>query len=213
VGTIKRELEDLASAILYPRLYNERRCTVAERALEAFVVLLPSVTRARWLEEWTAELSVLPTRRARARFAVQMLRGMPRLAVTLRRPVTRDAPRLTSTIVDKIAGALGIGGVLLAAVTYEELAAWAAGATILGALGLLAAVLFARSDDPARRLRGLIHAWRHSGTAARSSRRQGQRRVRIRVAPAAPVDSSSQPTMVNTPATQADAPEVRHNPS
>jgi hypothetical protein len=39
-----------------------------------------------------------------------------------------------------------------------------------------------------------------------------QRRVRIRVTPAAAVDSSSQPTVVSPLAIQADAPEVRHNP-
>ncbi|MGQ0776473.1 MAG: HD domain-containing protein [Pseudonocardiales bacterium] len=82
--TIKRELDDLASAILYPSLGDEQTHTVSERALAAAVVLLPSAARARWLHEWTAELSVLPTRRARARFALQMLRGVPRLAVVLR---------------------------------------------------------------------------------------------------------------------------------
>lgn len=106
IDTIKRELEDLASAILYPKMYVKGPRTVSVRMLAASVVLLPSATRARWLEEWIGELSILPTRRARARFVVQMLRGMPRLAVTLRRPVTRDAPRLTSTIVDRIAGSI-----------------------------------------------------------------------------------------------------------
>ncbi|MGH4012117.1 MAG: HD domain-containing protein [Pseudonocardiaceae bacterium] len=175
MDTLKRELEDLASEILYPRLPHERRRTVAKRALATLVVLLPSATRARWLEEWTGELSVLPTRRARARFVVQMLYGIPRLAVTLRRPLTRDAPRLTSTIVDRVSGVLGISGVLLAAVAHWELAAWAAGVMVLGCLALLAAVLFARSDDPARRLRGLIHAWRDPSSIARSSRRRRNR--------------------------------------
>ncbi len=175
MDTIRRELEDLASEILYPGLSARGPRTVYERMLAVSVILLPPEKRARWLEEWTGELSILSTRCARARFAVQMLRGMPRLAVTLRRPATRDAPRLTSTIVDRIAGALGIGGVLLAAVAHWELAAWAAGATIFGGLGLLAVVLFARSDDPARRLRGLIHAWRDPGSIARASRRHRNR--------------------------------------
>lgn len=172
---IKRELEGLASAILYPGLSARGPRAVSERVLAAFVVLLPSATRARWLEEWTGELSVLPTRRARVRFAVQMLRGMPRLAVTLRRPATRDAPQVRSAVTDRIASALGIGGVFLAAVAHWELAAWAGGAMVLGGLALLAAVLFARSDDPARRLRGLIHAWRDPGSIARSNRRQCNR--------------------------------------
>lgn len=175
MDTIKRELEDLASAILYPRLYGERPHAVAERALAASVVLLPSETRARWLEEWTGELSILPTRRARARFTLQMLCGMPRHAMTLRRPTTRDTPRLTSTIVDRIAGALGIGGMLLAAVTHWELAAWTAGVMVLGGLALLAAVLFASSDDPAHRLRGLIRSWRDPASTARSRRRRRNR--------------------------------------
>jgi len=43
------------------------------------------------------------------------------------------------------------------------------------------------------------------------ARERGQQRVRVRVAPAAPVDSSNQPTAVSTLATQAEAPEVRHS--
>lgn len=147
MDAIKRELEDLPSAILYPRLYGEGSHEVAERALAASVVLLPSETRARWLEEWTGELFILPTRRARARFTLQMLRGMPRHAMTLRRLTTRDPPRLTITVVDRIAGVLGVGGMFLAAVTHWQLAAWTAGVMVLGGLVLLAAVLFAPRDD------------------------------------------------------------------
>jgi alpha-1,2-mannosyltransferase len=40
-----------------------------------------------------------------------------------------------------------------------------------------------------------------------------QRRVRIRVTPVAPVDSSSQPTAVSRLATQAEGPAVHHRPS
>jgi hypothetical protein len=170
MATIKGELEDLASDILDRELCYERPCTIAERILAASVILLPAATRTRWLEEWTGELSALPTPRARARFAVDALRGMPHLTVALRRPATRGAPRLTTTIVDKIAGLLGIGGAFLAVVTRWELAAWAAGAIVLGGLALLAAVLFARSDDPANRLRGLIRAWRVPVSITRSSR-------------------------------------------
>lgn len=47
-----------------------------------------------------------------------------------------------------------------AAVTHWQLAAWTAGVMVLGGLVLLAAVLFAPSDDPVSRLRGLIRAWR-----------------------------------------------------
>lgn len=100
ITTIRRELDDLATGILYPGLYDQRPHTVAERALAASVLLLPAAQRMRWLAEWAGEMSVLPTRRARARFAVHMLRGIPRLAVALRRP---SAHRLVSTVVDEIA--------------------------------------------------------------------------------------------------------------
>jgi hypothetical protein len=79
------------------------------------------------------------------------------------------------TIVDKIVSALGIVGAFLAAVTRWELAAWAAGAMVLGGLALLSAVLFARSHNPANRLRGLIRAWRDPVSTARSSRRRHNR--------------------------------------
>ena len=153
---IQRELEDLASSIIYP-CFDQRPQTVPERALAAVAVLLPSAARARWLQEWAGELSVLPTRRARARFALQMLRGIPRLAVVLRqRTPYRDAPRPMNTIVDQIVGFLAIGAAFVAAATRWEPLAWTAGAMALGGLILLSAVLFARSDDPARRLRKLI---------------------------------------------------------
>jgi hypothetical protein len=70
---LHQELEDRATGILYSRLYGHRRHTVAERALTASVLLLPSAHRARWLEERTGELSVSLTHCVRARFAVQML--------------------------------------------------------------------------------------------------------------------------------------------
>lgn len=175
ITTIRRELEDLATGILYPGLYDQGRHTVAERALAASVLLLPAAQRARWLEEWTGELSVLPTRRARACFAVQMLRGIPRLAVALRRPATHRTHRLVSTIVDKVAGILGIGAALLTVLGRWELAAWTIGAMVLGGLILLGAVLFARSDAPANRLRGLVRAWRGPVSTARSSRRRRNR--------------------------------------
>lgn len=126
---IQRELEDLASAIVYPRFDDKRPQTVSERALAAAVVLLPSATRERWLQEWAGELSVLPTRRARARFALQMLRGVPRLAVVLRQhKARRDGPRPMSTIFDRILGVLGIGAAFVAAITRGNYS--------LGALGV-----------------------------------------------------------------------------
>jgi HD domain len=168
--TINRELEDLATNVLYPGLCDQRYRTAAERALTASVLLLPSAHRARWVEEWTGELSVLPTRRARARFALHMLRGIPHLALALRQPVTCDAHRPVSTIVEKLAGILGVIGAFLMALIRWELAAWTVAAMVLGSLILLSAVLFARSDAPANRLRALVRAWRDPVSTARSSR-------------------------------------------
>lgn len=167
--TIKRELEELATNVLYPGLGDQRRYTAAERALAASVLLLPSEHRTRWVEEWTGELSVLPTRRARARFALHMLRGMPRLAVALRQSVTCDAHRPVSTIVDRVAGVLGVIGGFLMVLTRWELAAWTVAAMVLGGLALLGAVVFARSDAPANRLLALVRAWRDPVSTARSS--------------------------------------------
>jgi GTP pyrophosphokinase len=54
-------------------------------ALRAMSALLPPAGRAHWVEEWTAELHVVPRRRDRARFTAHLLVGMPKLAITLRR--------------------------------------------------------------------------------------------------------------------------------
>jgi hypothetical protein len=93
------------------------------------------------------------------------------LAVELRWTAAHNSPRPVGALVDRIAGVLGIGGVFLTASTHWEMAAWVAGVVIFGVLALLAAILFARSEDPANRLRGLIRAWRNPGSTVRSSRR------------------------------------------
>lgn len=173
--TIKRELEDLATGVLYPGRRDQLHHTMAERALAASVLLLPSAHRVRWRAEWRGELSVLPTRRARARFAVHMLRGMPRLAVALRQPVTCDTHRPIGTTVDKLAGVLGVIGAFLVVLTRWELAAWIIAVVGLGGLVLLGAVLFARSDAPAHRLRALVRAWRDPDSTTRSSYRLRER--------------------------------------
>jgi (p)ppGpp synthase/HD superfamily hydrolase len=80
---IRSELENLAAGAL--KQYGFRAATVSGRLLATAAALLPSATRTRWREEWLGELSVLPTRRERVTFAVHILAGMPRLAVTLRR--------------------------------------------------------------------------------------------------------------------------------
>jgi hypothetical protein len=61
----------------------------AYQALALGTLLLPPVTRSRYLDEWLGELDALPSRPARARFALRLMLTMPALALTLRR-LTRD---------------------------------------------------------------------------------------------------------------------------
>ncbi|MDN3351334.1 HD domain-containing protein [Actinomadura sp. DC4] len=56
------------------------------RALALAALLLPPVARSRYLDEWLGELGVLPSRSARARFALRLTLAMPALASTLRGP-------------------------------------------------------------------------------------------------------------------------------
>jgi len=81
--TVGRELQDLASAVLRPAIPSY---VVTGRLLAVLALLLPSRQRARWQEEWSAELAALTTRRARTRFTLHVLLGAPRLSMTLRRP-------------------------------------------------------------------------------------------------------------------------------
>jgi hypothetical protein len=94
--TIERELVDLAAAVLtgtrddQPSVALPGQASaagVSRRRLATTAVLLPAPVRERWLEEWTGELSTLPSRRSRARFTIEMLAGMARLAAALRLPV------------------------------------------------------------------------------------------------------------------------------
>ncbi|QYC43477.1 Bifunctional (p)ppGpp synthase/hydrolase relA [Nonomuraea coxensis DSM 45129] len=55
------------------------------RIVRAGAVLLPPHARARYLEEWLAELHAIPTRRERRRFAAGLLLGMPAMAAALGR--------------------------------------------------------------------------------------------------------------------------------
>ncbi|MFD7710866.1 HD domain-containing protein [Streptomyces sp. NPDC059785] len=83
---VGRELHDLSSAVLRGPVLTY---AVTGRTLTVVALLLPSRRRARWREEWTAELTALPTRRDRARYTLRVLLGTPRLSLTLRRPVGR----------------------------------------------------------------------------------------------------------------------------
>jgi (p)ppGpp synthase/HD superfamily hydrolase len=82
---IGAELADLASATLRR---HQAPPTAAGRMLCVSAVLLPASMRSRWREEWLAELQMLPTRRARAVFAGQIVLGIGRLSVTLHMPAT-----------------------------------------------------------------------------------------------------------------------------
>jgi (p)ppGpp synthase/HD superfamily hydrolase len=89
LDTVKTQLEALSLATLYPDRFTVHNgpvngLRVSRRVLAISAVLLPADARARWLEEWTAELHALPGCRARARFTVQIVTGMARLAVVLR---------------------------------------------------------------------------------------------------------------------------------
>lgn len=93
LDTIRTQLEGLALATLYPERFTihnglTRRLRISRRVLAISTMLLPTAVRARWLEEWTAELHALPDRRTRTRFTLQLLGGMARLAVVLRRTDT-----------------------------------------------------------------------------------------------------------------------------
>jgi (p)ppGpp synthase/HD superfamily hydrolase len=91
LDTVEAELETLAFTTLSR---NRHARTASGRLLAATTALLPPATQARWREEWLGELHTLPARRSRARFAAHTLLGVPRLAVTLRRPApgSRQAP-------------------------------------------------------------------------------------------------------------------------
>jgi hypothetical protein len=52
--------------------------------------MLPAAARNRYLEEWAAELRRPADQRGRRRFARQLLLGLPRLNVMLRRPQWDD---------------------------------------------------------------------------------------------------------------------------
>ncbi|MET8850800.1 HD domain-containing protein [Amycolatopsis sp. NPDC004625] len=90
LDTVKEQLEALSLATLYPDRFTGHPGPAgglgcSRRVLAISTALLPADARARWLEEWTAELHALPGRRGRARFTVQILAGVARLAVALRR--------------------------------------------------------------------------------------------------------------------------------
>jgi hypothetical protein len=60
--------------------------TATLRALRLGSLVLPAAARVRYLEEWAAELRVPADQRLRRRFAWQLILGLPRLSLLLRRP-------------------------------------------------------------------------------------------------------------------------------
>ncbi|MBT2233237.1 HD domain-containing protein [Nonomuraea sp. NEAU-A123] len=80
---IGRELEGLAQARL--GVSGDAGMQAILRVITAGATILPHAVRARWIAEWLGELHALPDQRARRRFTVELLVGMPRLAVMLRR--------------------------------------------------------------------------------------------------------------------------------
>lgn len=85
--TVGRELRNLASAVLRPAPSSY---AVTGRLLTALALLLPAGQRARWQEEWSADLAEHTTRRARTRFTLRVLLRAPRLSMTLRRPLRQE---------------------------------------------------------------------------------------------------------------------------
>jgi hypothetical protein len=107
LDAVARELADLANQTLAQNREDQASQSTPEpacipvlsrRVLAITSVLLPRAGRDRWLSEWTGELTTLPTRRRRARFTIEMLIGMPRLAAVLRYQVTSTSPRSDDVI-------------------------------------------------------------------------------------------------------------------
>ncbi|MEU1184233.1 HD domain-containing protein [Streptomyces sp. NPDC005820] len=84
---VSRELHDLSAAVLQP---PSSTYAVTARLLTALTLTLPAPARARWREEWHAELATLPTRRTRTRFTLRILLGTLRLSLALRHSSRRE---------------------------------------------------------------------------------------------------------------------------
>ena len=149
---VSAELEELASATL--RRHGRRPGAASGRLLAASAALLPASARARWRQEWLAELHTFATRRERVVFAVQVMVGIGRLAVTLYQP-TNAFKRACGTILATAAtaGAFAMGG-------WKAMTALAA--VVLAVLGTVSWTVswILRSDDRTGRLVKLIRAFR-----------------------------------------------------
>jgi hypothetical protein len=145
---ISSELEKLASAALAHG--GGPPPTASGRLLAFAATVLPAPVRARWREEWLAELHVLRTRRSRITFAAQIVLGIGQLAVTLYRPAA--ALRRASSAV--FAAAVTVSGLVVGG--------WTATAVIgAAALAVLATLIWVLHNDArTRRFTRLICALR-----------------------------------------------------
>ena len=89
-GTIRGRQVSVVDMGRWQLSRNQHARTASSRTLIAMAVLRPTAAQARWREEWLGELHALPARRSRAGFATHPLLGVPRLAVTPRRPASSD---------------------------------------------------------------------------------------------------------------------------
>ncbi|MEU8986942.1 HD domain-containing protein [Streptomyces sp. NPDC048558] len=87
LSDVGRERHELSAAVLQP---TTSASGINPRLLILVTLLLPAPHRARWQEEWHAELAALPTRRTRLRFTFPVLLDTPSLSLTLRRPICRE---------------------------------------------------------------------------------------------------------------------------
>jgi hypothetical protein len=148
-GAIARELEQLAATTL--RRHGQRPEGASGRVLALSAVVLPASSRARWREEWLAELSTLPTRRKRARYVAGILLGMGKMAAAVYRPATalKHAISVVAVAVIPTSGLI-LGG-------WQEVAAVAV--TVLSVLAAITWIL--RSDERTSRLAHLIRSFRN----------------------------------------------------
>jgi hypothetical protein len=86
-------IEYAAEAALVEGLLQITRDSVSpdEHLLERLCIFLPRASRARWLEEWRAELAEVPAQE-RNQFFREVLAALFGMAVALRRPGLRRAP-------------------------------------------------------------------------------------------------------------------------
>lgn len=153
MDAIGSELESLACTTL--KRHGRRPGAASGRLLAATAALLPASARARWREEWLAELHVLSTRRERLFFAIQIMGGVGRLAVTLYQPA-KAVKGACSAILAAVVTASGL-----------VLSGWKTTVVIAAAVvAILTAMLWVlNSDDRTSRLVQLIRALRSiSGT-------------------------------------------------